>query len=205
MSILNIPVVAFEGMPKSGKTTIARKLVKRSKKRILFEEIYFSSSQLDQLEDKRGMLSESKWFIDQEVARGRGLNNINAAALDLIIVDRMYLSTLAYCYARSKINYNPKEFEQLVNYFLVNQDNFIKYDSIIVFDNSVELTILKREQEKLEEDKKYWLNKKFMEYYKDFYKTMMFRYVKSKITTINVEKLSLGEIYEKILLLILPN
>jgi hypothetical protein len=44
-----------------------------------------------------------------------------------------------------------------------------------------------------------------MEYYKDFYKTMIFRYVKSKITTINVEKLSLREVYEKILSLISPN
>ena len=114
----------------------------------------------------------------------------------------MYLSTLAYCYARSKINKNPNEYKSLEKYTLDNKNNFIKYDNIIVFYNAIEVSQSRRGQDELKEDMAYWVNLDFMKHYRNFYENKASEYTKSNITSINVEKCSLEDVYRKIASLI---
>lgn len=192
---LNIPMVAFEGMPRSGKSTILSIIVENSESKVvLLKELYFTAQQLEMLADKRGTIKESKWFIDQEIRRKKIIDRL-AVSSQMVLVDRMHLSTLAYCYARSMVTNNRQEFDDLVEYVVRNHDNFIKYNLIIVFDNSIEVSLSDRRIDKTSGDAEFWVNREFMEYYRKFYITEVGKYTDTKIITINTEGRTLEEVY----------
>ncbi len=190
-------IIAFEGMPKSGKTSILSTIIDSNNfKAIVLDELYFTKEQLLSLEDKRGALNESKWFIEEEIKRGNLIKQNNN--LDIILVDRMYISTLAYCYARSKINKRPKEFHELVKYFNFRKNNMINYDYIIIFDNTVNGSISNRGNTNISSDLEYWVNKNFLKFYRNFYIEQAYKYTNAEIIIIDASKRSWKNIYTEV-------
>lgn len=190
-----IPVIALEGMPRSGKTSTLKQLAKEVKDGFFLKELYFTEQQLAELEDKKGTVNESKWFIDQEINRKDELNIIYPT---VIIADRMYLSTLAYCFARSKLNKRPNEFVELAEYYNKKKHLFIAYDVVIIFDNEIETTQTDRRENKDAEDMEYWMNKEFMEYYRKFYLDLAKDFTNARIHFLNTKILTLNDIYTKV-------
>lgn len=194
-----IPVIALEGMPHSGKTSIMMAIDRLKRNDILLiDEIYFDKQQLKALNDKRGTITESKWFIDQEIKRGLTLKDRDLRLCKLILVDRTYLSTLAYGYARSKINRNPKEFKELSEYARKHCKSILKYDSIIVFCNDVQTTINRRNDLK-KKDAEYWNNQEFMGYFQEFYTKKLSTFYHSNLLSLDVSSLGIDEIVHKVL------
>lgn len=195
-----IPIIALEGMPRSGKSSVLSRLKKDKRFRVLpFHEIYFSQEQLDTLDDKKGTIKESKWFLDQEAVRRLALDFIDLDPFDLIVADRMYLSTFAYCYARSKLYKNENEFIELVNYFIKNNHKFINYDKIILFNNNPEASVSDRRFNKSAEDMKFWVDMGFMNFYKSFYTKEIYKYIKPNlIAIIETEGKSMARIYKEV-------
>lgn len=187
--------IAFEGMPHSGKTSTLNYIRSLKRQEIYFlDELYFTKGQLDTLTDKRGTILESKWFIDQEIKRKVNIAQAITEGFKTILIDRTYLCTLAYCYARSKINNNPQEFQDLVAYLDQNRDALPKYDKVIVFENRVEKSLGRRKDQN-EPDSGYWNDKDFMKYFQEFYDQQIDKYLTSKIIRINTTDMSLSDIY----------
>ncbi|MEL7665910.1 MAG: AAA family ATPase [Candidatus Shapirobacteria bacterium] len=189
-----IPIIALEGMPRCGKSSTIKYLKRIKKTSVFLPELYFTEEQLLGLKDKKGTIDESKWFIEQEIRRKNEIVTDNCLS---VIVDRMYLSTLAYCFARSKLNKNPEEFRELIKYYDLKKHLFLEYDHIIIFNNDVETTISRR-KDKLSADKQYWIDRKFMKYYQYFYLNMSKKIEKGKITVLNTRNLKLKEIYKQV-------
>lgn len=191
--------MALEGMPHSGKTTSITAIDKLKERGIiLLNEIYFAKEHLKSLEDKKGTIVESKWFIDQEVKRRAEIIKNDLNSCKLILADRTYLSTLAYCYARSKLNKKPKEYEELKKYVNRKRIDFLEYDSMIVFDNDV-VTTLNRRDDLGKEDVAYWNNQEFMVHFQNFYIGEINKFCQSKIIRLNVKDIGINDVISGIL------
>ncbi|MCL4397429.1 hypothetical protein M1403_00110 [Patescibacteria group bacterium] len=187
-------IIGFEGMPRSGKTSTLKRLMEYNNARLVtLEEIYFSKEQLAGLTDKRGTIVESKWFIDCEEERAVRLKNLDKKA-KIVIADRTYLSTLAYCYARSKVNSNPEEFEELVKYVKSKKQYLIPYSHIILFDNSAKKTINRR-RGCSRVDLVYWSNQRFMNHFESFYQNMIHKYTNASIIRLDARNISVQQTY----------
>lgn len=199
-------IIAFEGMPRSGKSTTLGKIKQQKDLNIIiFDELYFTKEQLKNLKDKRGTLDQSKWFLDREAERLGILQSMDLTDADVIVVDRMYLSTLAYCYARSQRNKSKHEFEALVKYYDSTKGQFLKYDAVIIFDTSIENSQSERRPNRESKEREYWMDTNFMKHYQSFYKETCLRYTDAVIYRIDSNKYLLGELYDRVWKIILDN
>lgn len=104
-------IIVFEGMPGSGKT-LTIQLLKKSlgKRAVVFPQIVIPS--------RRGAtgLSLSKKYLDAEVRRWEKVQML-ANHQKYLLLDRTFLTTLAYAYARSQQTGTPIAYQKLLEYF----------------------------------------------------------------------------------------
>ncbi len=102
-------IIALEGMPGAGKSTYIKHLKK-----------YKRVGTLNQLIVKHkmvqnGYFKQSKKFLLAEANKLKRVERLSKT-FEKIILDRSFLSTLAYCYAKSKI-YNDKNYQRLLIFY----------------------------------------------------------------------------------------
>lgn len=157
-------IIAFEGMPGTGKTTALLGIERLH---------YFKDSafvpQLD-IHNTREGLRASKTYLDAEVERSRSIENLTKSH-QYLFLDRTFITTLAYCYARSKVQNRPGQFVELKEYFrkLDSKFHFLRPAQIIYFDISISQSIARRLPFSNDKQYRYWFNGLFLEYFKEFY------------------------------------
>ena len=158
-------IIAIEGMPGAGKTTLISNIMKNG---FLGNSVF-----LPQLEIKNYLgddIKASKLYLDAEKDKNDSVkkllkNNNN------VLLDRTFITTLAYCYARSCVKKDPEQYKQLNEYFrlLFRNDYFIRPDIIICLDISISESISRRIDFINTKGCCYWFDPIFLGYFRNFY------------------------------------
>jgi glycosyltransferase involved in cell wall biosynthesis/thymidylate kinase len=154
-------IIAIEGMPGAGKTTFVKNLHAKNIKTIKELSIgipkdiksNFRIQQLFMLSEKGKYKKAVVSFKDNEK----------------IILDRSFISTLAYSYAYCKTRNNMTDYEKILNLVKNIKHEILWPTKVIVLDCSIKESIKRRNKFKNVIEYKKWFDKDFLLNFKDFY------------------------------------
>ncbi|MFA6227445.1 MAG: glycosyltransferase [Candidatus Paceibacterota bacterium] len=185
-------IIALEGMPGAGKTTFIKNYVSDEKKLFI--------PQL-QIEDEKILnkdnLETSRQFLIIEKNKTDFINNIDRKYSE-VILDRTFITTLAYCYARSKVNNTPNEYKSLLEVYEKVKHTITFPTHLIYLDVSIEESLKRREIYSKNIKYKNWFDPTFLGYFKEFYKNELKKFLPIKISYIDTTDLKMREVKMKI-------
>lgn len=160
-------VIVFEGMPGAGKTRTIKILKKTlGKQSIVIPQVILPSSCKD--DD----LTTSKKYLDAEIKKIEKIKKLENR-YEYILIDRTFLTTLAYAYAHSRQNNNTNLFRKVLRYFRTvdARKHFLRPNYFFLFFVDIDESIYRR--------KKYAKIKKFRQWFSPtFLNQMNFFYIK---------------------------
>ena len=150
------------------------------------------------MEDPRGNVDDSIYFLELEIQRA---NRMKGKKTRYNFVDRTWISTLAYSYARSCLNKNfESDYDIVLKFAKQNMKQFPDYSKYVVLLNEVYMTIGNRREDGHKADIGYWMREDFMEFYKYFYEHELKKLIpKSKLVFIQTHLKSKFEVFKQIL------
>ncbi|MBU2579803.1 hypothetical protein L6274_01725 [Candidatus Parcubacteria bacterium] len=195
-------IIAFEGVPGAGKTTLIRKIIEKNllKKCINIPQLEISQ----QLCDLKNDLEVSMLYLDAEGQKFNKITNL-LRKYDYILLDRTFLTTLAYCYARAKIKNDKKQYSMLLDYFrqLDEKDFFIEPTHVICFSLPIKESISRRSMFSKINEYHYWFNFKFLDFFSKFYsKKNLAKFKIPKIIFINASRLNETDLIKRVIRII---
>lgn len=155
-------IIAVEGMPGAGKTTFIKKY------------IHNETASLPQLQIKNrrvlnaDTLETSISFLETEDYKTKQINILEEHSKE-VVLDRTFITTLAYCYARSKLNGKPEEYASLFNMHSKIKHTITLPTHLVYMDVSVNKSLQRRNAFSRDERYKNWFNPTFLGYLKEFY------------------------------------
>lgn len=184
-------IIAIEGMPGAGKTTFIENYA-RSKKIKFIPQLQIKKEIL--LKDN---IETSKQFIFAEKDKTTLIDKFSKKYSE-IILDRTFITTLAYCYARSKIYSNSKEYKLLLNFYNEVKHIITFPTHIIYLDVSIEESLKRRKIYSKYSIYKNWFNPLFLKYFKEFYQKELKKILPVPFSYINTNNLNKKEVAKKI-------
>jgi len=165
--------VCLEGMPGAGKTTVWAAL--KASEQIQSLKIYFSEVLIESeeiAEQKRQNMASSAWDADawyygQEKYRVENARNKILAGFN-VLSDRSVLSTLAFAYARGKLESNMGPYHKILQMFKETGQSLLP-DAIIMLMVDVNASIERRKTASPERSIGPWENHDFLNYFHEFY------------------------------------
>jgi thymidylate kinase len=126
-------IVAFEGLPGCGKSSVAREVEKKICDCIVMPEVSeLAASKGFEVADRASIGTET-WFLTQYYTRGTEADRLRKEG-NLVIQDRNYASSLAFGFANFVASNNPSIFMHFPSY-IVNKavGTLVKPDAYIFF------------------------------------------------------------------------
>ena len=126
-------IVAFEGLPGCGKSSVAREAAKRIEGCVVMPEVSeLAASRGFEVADRASIGTET-WFLTQYYARGTEAKRLREEG-NTIIMDRNYASSLAFGFANFVASNNPSFFMHFPSY-IVNKavGTLVKPDAYVFF------------------------------------------------------------------------
>lgn len=158
-------LIVFEGIPGAGKTSIANLLRKEQKTNswVFLPEIH--------LDDAHDDLNASFLYIREEIKRGKEIKKFLASDSNVLIMDRNYFSTMAYCFARSRLTGKLSEYRKLETFLkgFLNSGEIYKPTQTIFLDVSIEESIKRRRRFISDPRYKNWFNPIFLVAMQEYY------------------------------------
>ncbi|MEK7537219.1 MAG: AAA family ATPase [Patescibacteria group bacterium] len=159
-------IIAFEGAPGAGKTTAIQILAKKifGKKAAVLPQVILSQYKNDDL-------FVSKRYLDAEIKKATRIRQLQKC-YQYILLDRTFLATLAYSYARSRLEQNSQSHLELIKYFR-------QLDRVYKFPRPTHLFFLfvktsrglERRADYAKSKKfKRWFDPRFLKYFDGFYR-----------------------------------
>lgn len=184
-------IIALEGMPGAGKTTFINKYV--DNKNIIF---------VPQLQIKEDVLNKdnletSKQLLFAEEKKTLQLNDLFKQYYE-IVMDRTFFTTIAYCYARSKVNNTQEEYTSLLHVYESIKHTITFPTHLIYFDVSVDESIKRRISYSRDIRYKNWFDPVFLGYLKEFYTTELKKFFPTILLYIDTSDLNLEDVAERI-------
>ena len=130
-------IVAFEGLPGCGKSSVARKVAKEIQDCVIMPEVSeLAASRGFEVADRASIGTET-WFLTQYYTRGTEAKRLREEG-KLVIMDRNYASSLAFGFANFVASNNPSFFMHFPSY-IVNKavGTLVKPDAYFFFKISV--------------------------------------------------------------------
>lgn len=159
-------IIALEGMPCAGKSTSLNFFTK--------ERGNYSRVALPQLELNignkamgAGDIETSIRFLKAEKMKTDLINKLSKGHKE-ILLDRSFISTFAYCYARAKMEKNMDQYLRLKNE-LSKMRRFITLPTKIIYFGTSISESLKRRAFFGDVNSNYWSNPIFLKYFREFY------------------------------------
>jgi thymidylate kinase len=187
-----VKIIAFEGMPGAGKTTIIDSLLKDN---LLSESTMIPEPYIGKLDG----LSGSKSYLDLEIDKLNKINDLKNH-YNNILLDRTFLSTLAYSYAKSKINRGTDEYLDLLNYFeyLDNKYNLLRPTHLFYLDVAIPESLKRREKFSEIDEFNNWFDSEFLKHFSEFYSQNINKFNMPKYILIDTNNLSKDAVTEKV-------
>ena len=183
-------IIAIEGMPGAGKTTFVNNL--KAKKVKTIKELHvripkgiksdFKIQKLYVLSEKNKYSKSNRFFRKNE----------------RIILDRSFISTLAYSYADCKTRNSMTDYEKILNLLKSIRHEILLPTKIIILDCSVEESIKRRDGFQNVVESRNWFDKKFLLNFRDFYHNELSKIVKVKLVFIDTSNKTIPEVNKMI-------
>lgn len=184
-------ITALEGMPGAGKTTFINKYVDNDK------ITFLPQLQIEESALIRDNLETSKQFLFTEYKKTEQIESIGKKYAE-IVIDRTFFTTLAYCYARSKLNNTPEEYDSLLLVFEGIRNTITYPTHIIYLDVSIEESIRRRQNFANEDKYKNWFDTTFLGYLKEFYVTELKRFFPEILLHLDTTNMEIEDVSERI-------
>ncbi len=126
-------IVAFEGLPGCGKSSVAREVAKEIQDCVIMPEVSeLAASRGFEVADRASIGTET-WFLTQYYTRGTEAARLREEG-KLVIMDRNYASSLAFGFANFVASNNPSFFMHFPSY-IVNTavGTLVKPDAYVFF------------------------------------------------------------------------
>jgi len=126
-------IVAFEGLPGCGKSSVAREVGKETQDCVIMPEVSeLAASRGFEVADRASIGTET-WFLTQYYTRGTEAARLKEEG-KLVIMDRNYASSLAFGFANFVASNNPSLFMHFPSY-IVNKaaGTLVKPDAYFFF------------------------------------------------------------------------
>ena len=183
-------IIAIEGMPGAGKTTFIESYIHK-------KEI----SSLPQLQSKKILnyndLKTSKYFLKMEAHKTEQINKLSKR-YKKIILDRTFVTTLAYCYARARKNGKPKEYRALLAMYNKIKHTITLPTHLVYMDVSINKSLQRRNAFSRDKRYKNWFDPIFLNYLKEFYETELKRILPLTQLYVDTSKMTPGEVSKSI-------
>lgn len=185
-------IIAFEGMPGSGKTTAINNILKKD---LLHNCAVIPELYIGKLNDSSG----SRNYLDLEVAKSEKIQKMHDY-YDNILLDRTFLSTLAYYYAKSKTDKNPDLYLDSIGYFesLDKKYAIFRPTKLFYLNTSIDESIKRREKFSKLYEFDDWFNPEFLNYFSEFYSKNISNFNMPKCTVINTINQPKGDFLKKV-------
>ena len=146
-------IVAFEGLPGCGKSSIAREVAERVEDCVVMPEVSeLAASRGFEVAD-RASIGVETWFLTQYYTRGTEAKRLQDEG-KIVIMDRNYASSLAFGFANFVASNNPSIFMHFPSY-IVNKavGTLVKPDAYIYFKIPVSESVKRQDsREELREE-----------------------------------------------------
>lgn len=185
-------IIALEGMPGAGKTTFIKNYLDHREK-VFLPQLQIENKQILH----KNNLETSRQFLITEKNKTNLINKIGENHSE-IIMDRTFITTLAYCYARSKMNDTPKEYEKLLDFYMKTKNKITFPTHVVYIDVSIEKSLKRRQAHSKDEKYQNWFNPTFLNYFKDFYKMELKKFLPVTLSYIDTSNLTLREATKRI-------
>lgn len=184
-------IIALEGMPGAGKTTFINKYA--DNKNIIF---------IPQLQIEKDVLSKdnletSKQFLFLEEKKTVQLDDL-CKQYSEIVMDRTFFTTLAYCYARSKINNTQEEYSLLLRVYEGIKHTITFPTHVIYLDVSIDESIERRVPYSKDSRYKNWFDPIFLGYLKEFYTTELKKFFPIILLYVDTTDLQIEDVANRI-------
>jgi len=190
-------IIAIEGMPGAGKTTSIAVLKAYSQYACL-DQLMLTNTELEALDNEQ----TSRAYLEAELGRTDNLRRLTYAGKS-VILDRCYISTLAYAYARAMTRHGePTAFKNIVGYFESIVHQIAMPDLLIRFDISLEKSLERRKAFSHLPQYYNWFNPAFLNSLKFFYEYKMNSYYAGPVRYIDSSDLSIDQMRKTFLRLI---
>ena len=126
-------IVAFEGLPGCGKSSVAQEVAERMEDCVIMPEVSeLAASRGFEVADRASIGTET-WFLTQYYTRGTEAKRLREEGR-LVIMDRNYASSLAFGFANFVASNNPSFFMHFPSY-IVNKaaGTLVKPDAYVFF------------------------------------------------------------------------
>jgi glycosyltransferase involved in cell wall biosynthesis len=179
-------IIAIEGMPGAGKTTFVNNFQAKKVKVIKELHIKIIKSIKNNLKiQKLYILSEKNKYIKNKKFFKRN---------DKIILDRSFVSTLAYSYASCKKRNNMTDYKKILKLLENIKHEILLPTKIIILDCSIEESIKRREIFQNIIKYKNWFDKEFLLNFRDFYYNELSKIVKVRLVFIDTSNKTILEV-----------
>ncbi len=166
-------LIAFEGMPGAGKTTTINSIMRSDHRDVVvLRELDLPLT----LSKNKDNLQMSALFLHQEIQKTERIEKL-ARTHKIIVLDRSFISTLAYGYARSKVQGKYPEFLFFMKEFLhlSSLSCFAWPTHVICFDLSISESIRRRRAFAGMPEYRYWFNPVFLGHFKNYYASALLK------------------------------
>ena len=181
-------IVALEGMPGAGKTTFINSYVKNNGNIKFLPQLEIKNRKI--LE--RDNLETTKMFLSAEKEKSDLINQI-AKENKEIVIDRTFLTTLAYCYARSKKLKND-EYSKLIEFYNKIKEDITFPTKLIFLDVENKRSLERRRRFANNPDYSNWFDEEFLNHMREFYKKEISKFINIKVDYVDTTSMSIEEV-----------
>lgn len=144
-------IIAFVGLPGSGKTSIAKDIVARLENGILMPEVAETAAAKGFEVADRASIGTETWFLTQYYTRGVEAKRLKEEG-KVVIMDGNYANSLAFGFANFVKSNNPSFFMHFPSY-IVNKavDTLVKPDAYVYFKIPTHVSIKRQDKRQREE------------------------------------------------------
>ena len=184
-------IIALEGMPGAGKTTFINQYVNSE------NIIFVPQLQIEENILNKDDMETSKQFLFAEQKKTEQLQALGKQYSE-VVIDRTFFTTLAYCYARSKVSSTPEEYISLLRVY-EGIKHTITFPTLVIFlDVSIGESIKRRLIYSEDIRYKNWFDPVFLGYLKEFYTTELKKFFPEVLLNIDTTDLKVDDVSNKI-------
>lgn len=174
-------IIVIEGLPGTGKTTICQRINSELNYNFVPQrtaDFFIAEKKLYGLEHR-----EKLYFFNDEAKSALATNYINNFPETPVIMDRYYISTLAYNYAASKLSNNKSFYQEALHWYKKSINKELIKPDLYVYLVTTPNTSLKLKSRKSSNE--FWSNPKALHVMDNYY-SLFFPKVESEINVVKI-------------------